>query len=92
MPAPRGIDVSRPNVARMYDYYLGGKDNFEADRAAAEKVRALIPGLRRPVLENRRFLAGEAGIGQHEWRPVLGQTAGHIPNIQWGAVARKPAR
>jgi hypothetical protein len=55
----------------MYDYYLGGKDNFEADRAAAEKVLALIPGLRRSALENRRFLrrvvqflADEAGISQ----------------------------
>jgi hypothetical protein len=55
----------------MYDYYLGGKDNFQADRAAAEKVLALVPGLRRAVVENRRFLrrviqflAGEAGIDQ----------------------------
>jgi hypothetical protein len=55
----------------MYDYYLGGKDNFEADRVAAEKVLALIPGLRRASVENRRFLrrvvrfmAGEAGIDQ----------------------------
>ena len=30
------IDTSTANVARMYDYYLGGKDNFEADRVAAE--------------------------------------------------------
>ncbi len=51
-----GLDVSKPNVARMYDYYLGGKDNFEADRIAAEKVLALVPGLRRAALENRRFL------------------------------------
>jgi hypothetical protein len=55
----------------MYDYYLGGKDNFEADRVAAEKVLALVPGLRRAAVENRRFLrrvvrflAGEAGIDQ----------------------------
>jgi SAM-dependent methyltransferase len=67
----QGIDVSVPNVARMYDYYLGGKDNFEADRAAAEKVLALVPGLRRSAQENRRFLrrvvrflAGEARITQ----------------------------
>jgi hypothetical protein len=46
-PPPRGVDSSTPNVARMYDYYLGGKDNFEADRVAAEKVLALVPGLRR---------------------------------------------
>jgi hypothetical protein len=55
----------------MYDYYLGGKDNFEADRVAAEQVLALVPGLRRAAVENRRFLrrvirfmAVEAGIDQ----------------------------
>jgi hypothetical protein len=69
--APLGLDVSAPNVARMYDYYLGGKDNFEADRIAAEQVLALVPGLRRAAVENRRFLrrvvrypAAEAGITQ----------------------------
>jgi len=55
-PPPIGVDVTTPNVARMYDYYLDGKDNFEADRIAAEKVLALVPGLRRAVQENRRFL------------------------------------
>jgi S-adenosyl methyltransferase len=69
--APLGLDVTTPNLARRYDYYLGGKDNFEADRVAAEKVLALVPGLRRSVLENRRFLrrvvrflAAEAGVSQ----------------------------
>jgi SAM-dependent methyltransferase len=68
---PKGLDVSVPNVARMYDYYLGGKDNFEADRIAAEEVLAHLPGQRRSALENRRFLrrvvrylTAEAGIGQ----------------------------
>jgi hypothetical protein len=37
------FDVTVPNVARMCDYYLGGKDHFEADRIAAEKVLALVP-------------------------------------------------
>jgi hypothetical protein len=65
------VDTSTPNVARMYDYYLGGKNNFAVDREAAEEVLALIPALRRSVVENRRFLrravrflAGEAGIDQ----------------------------
>jgi len=63
--------VSVPNVARMYDYFLGGKDNFEADRIAAEEVLALMPGQRRSALENRRFLrrvvrylTAEAGVDQ----------------------------
>ena len=53
---PRGIDVVKPNVARMYDYYLGGKDNYAADRAAAAKILEAAPFT--PVLarENRRFL------------------------------------
>ena len=65
------IDTSTANVARMYDYYLGGKDNFEADRIAAEQVLVQMPGQRRSALENRRFLrravgflAGQAGIDQ----------------------------
>lgn len=69
--APIGVDVTVPNVARMYDYYLGGKDNFAADRAAAERTLAVVPGLRRGILENRRFLrrvvrylAAEAGVSQ----------------------------
>jgi S-adenosyl methyltransferase len=65
------LDTSTANVARMYDYYLGGKDNFEADRVAAKKVLTQMPGQRRSALENRRFLrravgflADEAGIDQ----------------------------
>jgi S-adenosyl methyltransferase len=68
---PPAIDTKRPNVARMYDYWLGGKDNFEADRVAAEQVLTLLPGQRHSAWENRRFqrravrfLAGEAGIDQ----------------------------
>jgi SAM-dependent methyltransferase len=40
----------------MYDYYLGGKDNFASDREAAEKVLALVPGVRDIVRDNREFL------------------------------------
>ena len=36
--APAGIDPTVPSVARIYDYLLGGKDNFASDRAAAEKA------------------------------------------------------
>jgi hypothetical protein len=55
----------------VYDYWLGGKDNFAADREAAERVLAAAPGLRFRVRANRaflarsvRYLAGEAGIRQ----------------------------
>ena len=66
-----GIDTSVPNVARIYDYILGGKDNFAADRQAAQQLLATIPDIAGVVRDNRsfigrvvRFLAGEAGIRQ----------------------------
>jgi len=49
------IDVTKPNIARMYDYWLGGKDNYEADRAAAEAVRAQRPEIAEQALDNKRF-------------------------------------
>jgi S-adenosyl methyltransferase len=66
-----GIDTSVAHPARVYDYWLGGKDNFAADREAAERVLAVTPGLRVRVRANRaflaravRYLAAEAGIRQ----------------------------
>jgi hypothetical protein len=60
-----------PNPARVYDALLGGKDNFAADRALADKLAAVKPALRYNVRANRaylgrvvRYLAGEAGIRQ----------------------------
>ncbi|GHH64993.1 hypothetical protein GCM10017673_08600 [Streptosporangium violaceochromogenes] len=54
--AQRGIDVNTPSVARMYDYYLGGKDNFPADRVAAEEILTAVPEVRIAARENRAFL------------------------------------
>ena len=51
------FDATRPNIARAYDYLLGGKDNFAADRDLAEKLVAIYPGIRQMVADNRRFLA-----------------------------------
>ena len=51
-----GIDPSVPNVARMYDYWLGGKDHFAADREAADRSTAAVPQLPWMAHENRRFL------------------------------------
>ncbi len=39
----QGIDPGVPSPARIYDYYLGGKDNFAADREAAEKALSVVP-------------------------------------------------
>src|ERR1700685_4191792 len=70
LPDP-GFATSVAPRARVYDYWLGGTDNFPADREAAERVLAATPGLRFRVRANRaflaravRYLAGEAGIGQ----------------------------
>ena len=69
-PVPQ-LDTSRPHSARMYDYFLGGKNHFAADREMAEKVLATTPMARTSARENRaflgrvaRFLAAEAGIRQ----------------------------
>jgi S-adenosyl methyltransferase len=68
---PPGIDTTVAHPARVYDYWLGGKDNFAADREAAERALAITPGLRYRVRANRaflarvvRYLAAEAGIRQ----------------------------
>jgi len=65
------IDVTTPSVARMYDYYLGGKDNYAADREAARLVLGSAPDVPLAALENReflkramRYLAAERGISQ----------------------------
>jgi S-adenosyl methyltransferase len=54
--APPGIDTSTPSIARMYDYYLGGKDNFAVDRAAAGKLLAIAPEIAEISRQNRAFL------------------------------------
>jgi hypothetical protein len=68
-PAPGYIDMTTPNVARIYDYLLGGKDNFAADREAANQLIAVTPDMAGVVRDNRafigravRYLAGAAGI------------------------------
>ena len=69
--ARRTIDTSVAHSARVHDYWLGGKDNFAADRAAGDAVMAAYPGIVMSVRANRaflaravRFLAAEAGIRQ----------------------------
>jgi S-adenosyl methyltransferase len=51
------FNAGRPSIARIYDYWLGGKDNFAADRAAADRVLAVYPPLLRMVQGNRLFLS-----------------------------------
>jgi hypothetical protein len=65
-----GFDPLVPNPARMYDYYLGGKDNFPTDREAAELALSVVPFGREVARANRQFLVravsfmARSGIGQ----------------------------
>ncbi|NLU69842.1 SAM-dependent methyltransferase [Streptomyces sp. HNM0574] len=54
--AVAGVDVNTPSAARMYDHYLGGKDNYEVDRIAVAELDRLAPHTRAVALNNRRFL------------------------------------
>jgi hypothetical protein len=65
------FDTSVPHIARVYDYWLGGQDNFAADREMGERTLRAYPNLVYSVRANRaflaravRFLAGEMGIRQ----------------------------
>ena len=67
---PAGIDVTRPSIARVYDYWLGGKDNFESDREMGWRMAEVNPALPLLVRHNREFIcaaaarAAAAGISQ----------------------------
>lgn len=54
--AAAGIDTERPSAARIYDYYLGGAHNFEADRQVAEQMLTAYPDIRQRMWANRAFL------------------------------------
>jgi O-methyltransferase involved in polyketide biosynthesis len=68
---PPEIDASVPNSARIWNYWLGGKDNYPVDREAGDQFRAVFPEIVDVARDSRRFLtravaylAGEAGIRQ----------------------------
>jgi hypothetical protein len=92
--APRDIDTSKPHSARMYDYYLGGKDNFEVDKQAAERVASVYPGIFVCARQNRAFmhratrvLARQHGIRQ--WLDI-GTGIPTEPNLHQVAQAVVP--
>jgi S-adenosyl methyltransferase len=71
--APGGplIDITVPHSARIWNYWLGGRDNYEVDRAAGDQFRNVFPAIvdiarasRQFLARTIRFLAGEAGIRQ----------------------------
>jgi len=69
--SPIPFDASQPHVARVYDYLLGGKDNFAADRAVGDRMLASLPAVQLGVRAQRdvlgrvvRYLVGEVGLRQ----------------------------
>ncbi|NEW56682.1 hypothetical protein GV794_13600 [Nocardia cyriacigeorgica] len=69
--APVGVDTTRASIARVYDVSLGGKDNYDVDRAAFDQILKAAPRQRDVSKMNRRWLhratrymAGTAGIDQ----------------------------
>ena len=91
---PAGLDTATPNIARMYDYFLEGKDNFAADRAAADQLIEMMPQLPLVARANRAFLrrvvrvlAEEYGIRQFIDIGTGLPTAGNVHE-----VAQKVAR
>jgi hypothetical protein len=67
---PDDVDVTKPNAARVYDYFLGGANNFEVDRSFARKLTEILPDAPFLAIENRSFLrravrfVAEQGIRQ----------------------------
>jgi hypothetical protein len=67
------IDTSQPHPARMYDYYLGGRDNYEVDREAAERLIAVVPSIVTGARANRAFLrrAVRTVVAEHGIRQII---------------------
>jgi O-methyltransferase involved in polyketide biosynthesis len=83
-----GFDTKRPNIARVYDYWLGGKDNFAADREMARTMTEVNPGIPVMARANRAFITAAvrkaAGAGVRQFldlgaglptRPAVHETA-----------------
>ena len=92
-PVPE-IDTSRPHAARTYDYYLGGKNHFAADREAADRGLAAFPSMRTAARENRaflgravRYLAAEAGIRQFLDIGTGLPTTGNVHEVAQGVAS-----
>ena len=96
-PAPK-VDTTVSHSARIWNYWLGGTDNYPADREAGDKVAAMLPSIVAQARADRaflgravRYLAGEAGIGQVP-RHRLSLPGGQPAEVdEFCGVARKPA-
>jgi S-adenosyl methyltransferase len=93
---PPGVDPQTPTPARLYDYYLGGTNNFDVDRAMAERLRAQVPEISDSAWANRafhqraaRWMAADRGIRQFidigAGLPTQGNTHELVQQVQPGA-------
>jgi hypothetical protein len=94
LPMTSALNTSMPNMARIYNYWLGGKDHFAADRAEADRLVALYPSLPALVRENRKFLI--KAVGWAAWRGIgqfidLGAGLPVSPSVHQAARAVLPA-
>jgi hypothetical protein len=64
--AKRGIDLERPNAARVYDYMIGGKLNYAVDRMFADQVLSVLPNARHMAVVNRAWLRRAARFGAEQ--------------------------
>ena len=74
MDNARGLDTSRPHPARRYNYWLGGKDHFQADRDSAAEIEQVMPSVAIGARENRRFhnrvVRDLAGLGVRQFLDI----------------------
>ena len=80
-PAGTGIDTTVPHSARIWNYWLGGKDNYAVDREAGDQYKEIFPGIAVVARTSRgfltravRYLAGEAGASLRELMDRMGHS------------------
>ena len=84
------FDTTRPNIARVWDYWLGGKDNFTSDRELAEKMLAVHPVSAQMARENRQFLGRAVSyVAAHGVRQFIDIGAGLPTALNTHDIARR---
>lgn len=84
-----GFDATVPNPARVYDFLLGGRDNFAADRELADRLSRLVPHIRDIVQDNKRFLArAVAWVAEQDIRQFIDLGSGLPTSPSTHEVAR----
>lgn len=82
--------AGRPHPARVYDYPLGGKDNFAVDRAAAEQGLKVNPNAATAPRQNRAAMSAPGVVPIPRWRPDEDVPFTDAEVALYGGVARKP--